>query len=218
MLNKTGRHYFICGNGQCFNGMKVSVVVHPLAAPPTSSTGEHSTPKSAAPVVLEQGLWSLLLSNLAWFGFVCWIQKMCSSDKHASFLICFLIIVSYEYSYLFWIHTPLPTQLALCLEILSSESNWKFGNSVGLEGLLQHVYINFSFIRINFDIQKLLTSSQTWKNFQRVSHTNNQCSSLKETCKLYLLVMSCFPYGVGSPLSNSGYDCFHESYANSMNA
>nr|AFK35170.1 unknown [Lotus japonicus] len=73
MLNKTGRHYFICGNGQCFNGMKVSVVVHPLAAPPTSSTGEHSTPKSSAPVVLERGLWSLLLSNLAWFGFVCWI-------------------------------------------------------------------------------------------------------------------------------------------------
>lgn len=71
-LNKSMRYYFICGNGQCFNGMKVSVFVHPLPSPPTSSP-HHSTPKSAASLVVFQylGLHSLMLSFvLVMFGFV----------------------------------------------------------------------------------------------------------------------------------------------------
>ena len=70
-LNKAKRYYFICGNGQCFNGMKVSVLVHPLPPPPSAAiAAEHSTPKSAAPVVLEWGLGSLVASSvLVWFGF-----------------------------------------------------------------------------------------------------------------------------------------------------
>ncbi|XP_061373134.1 early nodulin-like protein 19 [Gastrolobium bilobum] len=68
-LNKARRYYFICGNGQCFNGMKVSVLVHPLPSPHTSVN--HSTPNSAAPVVLEWGLPSLVLSSaLVWFGWM----------------------------------------------------------------------------------------------------------------------------------------------------
>ena len=35
-LNESKRYYFICGNGQCFNGMKVSVLVHPLPLPAAS--------------------------------------------------------------------------------------------------------------------------------------------------------------------------------------
>ncbi|XP_020202918.1 lamin-like protein [Cajanus cajan] len=70
-LNKAKRYYFICGNGQCFNGMKVSVIVHPLPSPPTSA--EHSTPKSASPVLFKRSFHSLMLSFvLAWFGCV-WI-------------------------------------------------------------------------------------------------------------------------------------------------
>ncbi|XP_042507596.1 lamin-like protein [Macadamia integrifolia] len=34
LLDKAKRYYFICGTGGCFNGMKVSVLVHPLPAPP----------------------------------------------------------------------------------------------------------------------------------------------------------------------------------------
>ncbi|XP_027344532.1 lamin-like protein [Abrus precatorius] len=73
-LNKAKRYYFICGNGQCFNGMKVSVLVHPLPPPPTAAiAAQHSTKNSASSVLLERGLNSLVLSFvLVWFGFV-WI-------------------------------------------------------------------------------------------------------------------------------------------------
>ncbi|RDY11336.1 Lamin-like protein [Mucuna pruriens] len=72
-LNKAKRYYFICGNGQCFNGMKVSVVVHPLPPPPTSAIStQHSNPNTASsPALFKPGLHSLLLSSLlVCFGFV----------------------------------------------------------------------------------------------------------------------------------------------------
>ncbi|XP_028793466.1 lamin-like protein [Neltuma alba] len=73
-LNKAKRYYFICGNGQCFNGMKVSVLVHPLPPPPASAVAaEHSsTPSSAAPMLFFVGSWFSLLTSssaLVWFGF-----------------------------------------------------------------------------------------------------------------------------------------------------
>ncbi|CAH9075766.1 unnamed protein product [Cuscuta epithymum] len=50
LLDKAKRYYFICGLGQCFNGMKVSVLVHPLAPPPATSAvpANHSSTNSAA--------------------------------------------------------------------------------------------------------------------------------------------------------------------------
>nr|DAD45278.1 TPA_asm: hypothetical protein HUJ06_003508 [Nelumbo nucifera] len=49
LLDKAKRYYFICPNG-CFNGMKVSVLVHPLPSPPTAaaSSGHSSSNKTAA--------------------------------------------------------------------------------------------------------------------------------------------------------------------------
>lgn len=70
-LNKAKRYYFICGNGQCFNGMKVSVLVHPLPSPPTSAetATNHSSSKSAAPLACQWDLRSLVLPYaLVWFG------------------------------------------------------------------------------------------------------------------------------------------------------
>ncbi|XP_076915220.1 early nodulin-like protein 17 [Bidens hawaiensis] len=44
LLNKSQRYYFICGTGGCFNGMKVTIRVHPLPSPPSSTVAafEHS--------------------------------------------------------------------------------------------------------------------------------------------------------------------------------
>ncbi|KAF2321533.1 hypothetical protein P3X46_010763 [Hevea brasiliensis] len=73
-LNKAKRYYFICGNGQCFNGMKVSVLVHPLSPPPSSSVSaaNQTSPDSAAPVVLQKGLVGFRAFIVAftsiWFG------------------------------------------------------------------------------------------------------------------------------------------------------
>ncbi|XP_051220603.1 early nodulin-like protein 19 [Lolium perenne] len=36
-LNRTGRYYFICSRGYCWNGMKVTVLVEPRPAPPPSA-------------------------------------------------------------------------------------------------------------------------------------------------------------------------------------
>ncbi|XP_051116025.1 lamin-like protein [Andrographis paniculata] len=47
-LNKAKRYYFICGNGGCFSGMKVSVLVHPLPPPPSSSVA--GRPENSAAV------------------------------------------------------------------------------------------------------------------------------------------------------------------------
>ncbi|GMI91926.1 early nodulin-like protein 17 [Hibiscus trionum] len=54
LLNNTQRYYFICGNGQCFNGMKVSVLVHPLPSP-TAHPASNST-SAAGLVVLPRGV------------------------------------------------------------------------------------------------------------------------------------------------------------------
>ncbi|EYU24591.1 hypothetical protein ABFS82_04G111600 [Erythranthe guttata] len=50
LLDLAKRYYFICGTGGCSNGMKVSVVVHPLPPPPASSSkgAEHSSAAAAA--------------------------------------------------------------------------------------------------------------------------------------------------------------------------
>ncbi|KAJ4718645.1 lamin-like protein [Melia azedarach] len=60
LLNKTKSYYFICGNGQCFNGMKVSILVHPLASPPTAAIAANDSSKdsSAAPMFLQKGFLS----------------------------------------------------------------------------------------------------------------------------------------------------------------
>ncbi|KAK7261036.1 hypothetical protein RIF29_27339 [Crotalaria pallida] len=70
LLNETKRYYFICGNGQCFNGMKVSVLVHPLPSPSSpGSASNHSSHKSVAPLTVESQLRSIMLSSaLVWFG------------------------------------------------------------------------------------------------------------------------------------------------------
>ncbi|XP_047265899.1 lamin-like protein [Capsicum annuum] len=68
MLNETERYYFICGTGGCLNGMKVSVVVHPLPTPPMSAiVPRHSSEKSAAPAA-ARGFRSLLAMSFAFFG------------------------------------------------------------------------------------------------------------------------------------------------------
>lgn len=72
-LNKAKRYYFICGNGQCFNGMKVSVVVHPLPSQPSAATASNnSSTHSSAPVIPRLGFGSLLVSfALICFGSAC---------------------------------------------------------------------------------------------------------------------------------------------------
>lgn len=73
MLNDTQRYYFICGTGGCVNGMKVSVLVHPLASPPMLAVpAEHSSKKSSAPAA--RGFVSLLATSFAFFGLT-----LCSS-------------------------------------------------------------------------------------------------------------------------------------------
>lgn len=64
-LNKAKRYYFICGNGGCFSGMKVSVVVHALPSPPTTSSKLDSV-KSAADTV-ARGVSRVLVVGLFWF-------------------------------------------------------------------------------------------------------------------------------------------------------
>lgn len=104
LLNKTMRYYFICGNGQCLNGMKVSVLVHPLPPPPTSSQHNHSTPSSAASMVLDYlGLNSLFLSfAFVLFGFVL-VQPICHFAKFSFlFLLLLLLLISSILNSLFY--------------------------------------------------------------------------------------------------------------------
>ncbi|KAH0982895.1 hypothetical protein GBA52_010072 [Prunus armeniaca] len=70
-LNQAKRYYFICGNGQCYNGMKVSVVVHPLPSPPKAAPSAHnSSSDSAVLVVPRQGFRALAVSlAMLCFGF-----------------------------------------------------------------------------------------------------------------------------------------------------
>ncbi|KAK9101764.1 hypothetical protein Sjap_019018 [Stephania japonica] len=46
-LDKAKRYYFICGNGGCFSGMKVSVVVHDLPSPPHAGAGKQKEKNGA---------------------------------------------------------------------------------------------------------------------------------------------------------------------------
>ena len=72
-LEKAKRYYFICGNGQCFNGMKVSVLVHALPPPPSSSVAANQTSQdSGAPKVFcgvfggFVGVFASLLIGAGW--------------------------------------------------------------------------------------------------------------------------------------------------------
>ncbi|KAK4761072.1 hypothetical protein SAY87_005965 [Trapa incisa] len=74
LLNETKRYYFIGGNGQCFNGMKVSVLVHALLSPPSSAATANSS--SSAQRIHEVGRFmglranvvAIVLGALIWFG------------------------------------------------------------------------------------------------------------------------------------------------------
>lgn len=73
LLDKAKRYYFIGGNGQCFNGMKVSVFVRPLAPPSGSvSAANQTSPNAAAHLDSHNGLllFRALVVALAslWFG------------------------------------------------------------------------------------------------------------------------------------------------------
>ncbi|XP_038713013.1 lamin-like protein [Tripterygium wilfordii] len=59
-LNKAKRYFFICGNGQCFNGMKVSVLVQPLSPPRQAAENSSSDSSAPVPVALNKGLVSAL--------------------------------------------------------------------------------------------------------------------------------------------------------------
>ncbi|XP_055819555.1 lamin-like protein [Solanum dulcamara] len=64
LLNKSKRYYFICGIGGCSNGMKVSVLVHPLSSPPPRSavvSAVHSSEKSASPMIFRGNFGSILV-------------------------------------------------------------------------------------------------------------------------------------------------------------
>lgn len=72
-LNEAKRYYFIGGNGQCFNDMKVSVLVHALPPPPSSSVTLSSNSSSSAPRVHDDGRFMGLRANLvAVFGALFW--------------------------------------------------------------------------------------------------------------------------------------------------
>ncbi|KAI3941614.1 hypothetical protein MKX01_018204 [Papaver californicum] len=65
LLDKAQRYYFICGTGGCFNGMKVSVLVHPLPSPPPSkSHNSSSDQKSSATTTYQIVSWSSSLMVL----------------------------------------------------------------------------------------------------------------------------------------------------------
>ncbi|XP_068652474.1 early nodulin-like protein 19 [Aristolochia californica] len=64
LLTEPKRYYFICGNGLCFNGMKVSVVVHPLPPPPSSAVeGKPVKNSSSGGSALRWGtlIWCLMI-------------------------------------------------------------------------------------------------------------------------------------------------------------
>jgi hypothetical protein len=62
-LNCTGRFYFICSRGYCWNGMKVSVLVLPASAqPPVTPPSHHASRAFSSPTRAEAGV---LLAALA---------------------------------------------------------------------------------------------------------------------------------------------------------
>ncbi|CAN1814357.1 Lamin-like protein [Linum perenne] len=70
LLDKAKRYYFICGNGQCFNGMKVSVVVHPLPSPAATAANKTHSDSAASSGLVGLGLGQALVFGLGcfWFG------------------------------------------------------------------------------------------------------------------------------------------------------
>ncbi|KAK4414001.1 Blue copper protein [Sesamum alatum] len=75
-LDKAKRYYFICGTGGCFNGMKVSVLVHALPPPPRSAVAaEHSAKDSSAPPAAPggggRGVFGIVFGVIVsvWFGY-----------------------------------------------------------------------------------------------------------------------------------------------------
>ncbi|MFS7909981.1 putative Phytocyanin domain, cupredoxin [Helianthus anomalus] len=69
LLNKSQRYYFICGTCGCFNGMKVTIRVHPLPSPTSSpvAAAEHLASSVAGKSVF--GVSFMVLVSLIWFGF-----------------------------------------------------------------------------------------------------------------------------------------------------
>ncbi|XP_039142212.1 lamin-like protein [Dioscorea cayenensis subsp. rotundata] len=69
LLNRTGTYYFICGNGFCLNGMKVSVRVRSLPVNSTSpeTTGKTGKHASEAAMVIPSMMMAVLLA--IWMGF-----------------------------------------------------------------------------------------------------------------------------------------------------
>ncbi|TQD89795.1 hypothetical protein C1H46_024687 [Malus baccata] len=62
-LNLAKRYYFICGNGKCYNGTKVSVLVHLLPSPPKVAVSAHnSSLDDVVLVVPQQGFRALAVS------------------------------------------------------------------------------------------------------------------------------------------------------------
>ncbi|PKA57390.1 Lamin-like protein [Apostasia shenzhenica] len=50
-LNETKRYYFICSYGYCYQGMRVSVLAHPLSPPSPPPSGDKSASPPAVPTV-----------------------------------------------------------------------------------------------------------------------------------------------------------------------
>lgn len=83
-LDEAKTYYFICGNGHCFSGMKVSVIVHPLnVSSPSSSSSAAAAALNATDASHTHGsaaaaprlrTWSpaaamlLILATAAWLG------------------------------------------------------------------------------------------------------------------------------------------------------
>lgn len=61
LLNKSQRYYFICSTGGCFNGMKVTIRVHPLPSSTVADSDQSGT--SVA------GISFMVLGSLIWIGF-----------------------------------------------------------------------------------------------------------------------------------------------------
>ncbi|KAF6162493.1 hypothetical protein GIB67_026331 [Kingdonia uniflora] len=77
LLGEAKRYYFICGTGGCFNGMKVTVVVHPLPSPPGSSASpaKHDDKSSAVTQVGAFRSRAVVLSGLVVYIAAIWFEN-----------------------------------------------------------------------------------------------------------------------------------------------
>jgi hypothetical protein len=62
-LTRTGRYYFICSRGYCWNGMKVTVLVEPRPAPPPSAIAPSASGADASAAGLSS--WALAAAAAA---------------------------------------------------------------------------------------------------------------------------------------------------------